>query len=160
MKIKQLVTGVCFSNQQDCHWTAHNRTTTKRKTADSTGVRIINNHLFLCAGCCIWIIWVLPQIYDVGSVIYYTHFTDGEVEFRQTWWLTQGEEVEPRELVTDWSLGKGRESKATCISRNNSRKCTKRMSFGKWNGYRVRLFWGEKRLACWWKWKWGTQERG
>lgn len=41
------------------------------------------------------------------------------------------EEVDPRELVTDWSLGKGRESKATCISRNRSRKCTKRMSFGK-----------------------------
>lgn len=84
----------------------------------------------------------------------------GKWSLRQTWWLTQGEEVEPRELVIDWSLGKGRESKATCISRNNSRKCTKRMSFGKWNGYRVRLFWGEKRLARWWKWKWGTQERG
>ena len=32
------------------------------------------------AGCCICISWVLSQIYDVGSVIYYAHFTDEEVE--------------------------------------------------------------------------------
>ena len=64
-------------------------------------------------------------------MIYYTHFTDGEVESQADLLARPGEEVDPRELVTDWSLGKGRESKATCISRNRSRKCTKRMSFGK-----------------------------
>ena len=144
MKIKHIVTGVCFSNQQDCHWTAHNMTTTKRKTADSTGVRIIDNHCFsvlgvvfglsgFCHKFMMLVVWFIIPILQMGkwSPRQTCWLAQGRRWIQGNWWLTgvwgRGGSQKPHAFLETeagnvqkgWVLGNETVTESVCFGERN-----------------------------------------